>query len=296
MLKLEIGTERLRICLRAPMDGFYQGTRFDRSGIFASALLDGVEMAAPWFLRYSPTLHDAVQGPAEEYTPVGFDEALPGGLFFKPGVGLLRRPDDAPYDHFRLYEVADPGVWEVAQNGSDSVRFGHRVAGWYRYGKEIALTGPASFVIRHHLTAEEHPLQGMMYNHNFWTMGNLAVGPWREIRFPFAPEGHWRSPYDSVALTPSGIGFLRPLREGESVFMGDLHASDGETPYAVELHDSGLSVRVSSPVPVSHMVFWANHRVACPEPFIPLSLAPGESYDWEFTYQLRNDTPPLSGI
>lgn len=48
----------------------------------------------------------------------------PGGLFCKPGVGLLRRPDDSPYDWFRLYEIVVPGQWLV-ETGSDYAEFIH---------------------------------------------------------------------------------------------------------------------------------------------------------------------------
>ena len=53
----------------------------------------------------------------------------PGGLFCKPGVGLLRRPDDSPYDWFRLYEIVVPGQWLV-ETGSDYAEFIHALPGW----------------------------------------------------------------------------------------------------------------------------------------------------------------------
>ena len=56
--------------LHHPLDGYYQGTRFDRSGVFKSLVFKGVEMCGEWFQKYSPTMHDAVLGPAEEFSPV----------------------------------------------------------------------------------------------------------------------------------------------------------------------------------------------------------------------------------
>ena len=48
-------------------------------------------------------------GPADEFAPLGWDEAKPGGSFIKIGVGVLRRPDEGKYDNYKLYEIIDPG-------------------------------------------------------------------------------------------------------------------------------------------------------------------------------------------
>jgi hypothetical protein len=49
----------------------------------------------------------AFTGPVEEFTPaVGFDEAMPGGTYLKIGVDVLRKPDDAAYSAYWLYEMS----------------------------------------------------------------------------------------------------------------------------------------------------------------------------------------------
>lgn len=262
-----LSNDTLKAVLHEPLDGFYRGTRFDRSGVFDSISFKSVEIAGRWFSAYNPYMHDAVCGPAEEFSSIGFEDASPGECFLKPGVGLLIRPDDAPYDRFRLYSVADPGSWtmEVRQ---DHAGFRHVMPGIYDYRKEVVLTGPDSMEIRHSLTSLGAHLEGEVYNHNFWTMGFMAVGPQRQMDFPFRPEGHWRSEYDSVALTASGVRFSRKLAEGESVYMGDIHEAGGHgMPYSMTLRDGGLGIEISGDVPVTHTVLWANHRVACLEPY-----------------------------
>ncbi len=285
---LTIQSEDLRLSLHEPGDGAYLGTRFDRSGIFDSLELCGVQMCGRWFERYDPMMHDAVCGPAEEFAPVGFSDARPGDTFFKPGVGLLTRPDDAPYDRFRLYDVADGGSWSA---GADerSVMFSHRIAGLYEYGKGIVLTGPRSFEIRHSLYSE-CGLSTCVYNHNFFTFGNLSVGPRRTADFPFRPEGSWRARYDCVAFTASGLRFSRSMQKGESVYSGDIHAC-GETgmPYALTLGEAPYSVHIQGDVPVTHTVFWSNHRIACLEPYNDVTAAPGQTFRWSIKYTFRTD-------
>lgn len=275
----------LSLSLHLPEDGFYQGTRFDRSGVFGSVRLGDRELCGPWLERYDPLAHDAVQGPAEEFTAIGYGQAAPGGRFLKIGVGWLLRPDEAPYDRFRLYPVADDGQWTV-ESAAASVRFCQELDGAYTYVKEVVLTGPSSFEIRHSLAARM-PLEGQVYNHNFFTMGRLSVGPSRALSFPFVPEGTWRAAYDGVAFVGNGIRFSRALQSGESVFSGDVHQRGGEgMPYALTLSEGPLRVEIRGDHPVTHLVFWANHRVACPEPYQAFSVAPGDCFRWIIQYQL----------
>lgn len=265
----------MRLQLHVPADGFYRGTRFDRSGIFESLVHNGVELCAPWFENYSPFMHDAVQGPAEEFSMMDL-----GRYWLKPGVGLLE-PDGQPYDRFKLYKVADEGRWEVSGN-----TYRHILEGYYDYTKEVRVLSDRAFEIRHFLT----PFilwEGTVYNHNFFTMGKLETGPSRLIDFPFKPCGDWRAQYDSVGFTDSGIRFSRRLEKGESVFTGNIHKVDEEgMPYDMILKEGPLSVHITGDIPVTHTVLWANHRIACLEPYNRLSANPGETIKWNILYQL----------
>ena len=293
-----LASKTLQLALHEPGDGFYEGTRFDRGGVFASLLFRDVEMAGPWYPSYSPTMHDAVRGPAEEFSVIGFDEADPGGVFLKIGVGLLRRPDSAPYDRFRLYDIVDPGRWEVYTEGERAV-FRHVLDTWYDYRKEVVLTGPGRFEIRHTLNAPVRELSGEVYNHNFFTFGRMSVGPSRWIDFPFTPDGDWRSLYDSVGFTPSGIRFSRSLQEGESVYTGNIHEAGREgMPYSLVIRETEpspdsaacaetLSVRIEGDVPVTRTVLWASQRIACLEPYNAFRSAPGAPFRWTIRYTFQ---------
>ena len=135
MIELSLRPLRLLIC--EPGE-YYQGTRFDRAGIFRRIEKNGYVFADEWFSHCDPFRHDRVCGLSEEFVTVDFAGTEPGGLFCKPGVGLLRRPDEAPYDWFRLYEIAEPGIWDVKAGPTEAV-FTHRLPGLYNYTKRISL-------------------------------------------------------------------------------------------------------------------------------------------------------------
>ena len=270
----EIGRGDLRLRLFAP-GTFYRGTRFDWSGVFDTVEYRGTDLAGRWFERYDPLMHDAVCGPAEEYTPVGYRE---GETFLKIGVGRLQA-DGNPYDRFKLYPVVDAGKRSMKAS-PDTVLFRHEMPE-YAYEKTISV----AFLIRHHLEASTL-LEGEMYNHNFFTFGRFRVDQDRHLDFPFQPGGHWRAGYDSVGLTGSGLRFSRALEKGESVFMGDLQAAGGSTPYDLTLSDrqTGIGIRIRGDRAVTHAVFWANHRIACPEPYVAFRALPGNPFDLEISY------------
>jgi len=274
----------MRLELHHPLDGYYTGTRFDRSGVFKSLVFNDVELCEEWFGQYSPTRHDAVCGPAEGFSLLPF-----GPYWLKPGVGLLA-PGPEPYDRFKLYTIVDPGQWSVRTEGH-STCFHHHLEGCYDYSKEICQVSDNILEIRHVL----HPLipwDGSVYNHNFFTMGKMETCPSRRILFPFRPEGTWRAAYDSVGFTEDGIRFSRQLREGESVYSGDIHRAGEEgMPYEMTLSEGPLSIQIKGDVPVTHTVFWANHRIACLEPYNRLQAAPGERLAWTIRYQFNLSEP-----
>lgn len=277
---INLQTVRLRLRLHRPEDGFYQGTRFDRSGVFDSLLYQGTELCGRWFEQYDPCMHDAVCGPAEEFSPV----FLPDGRILKIGVGLLL-PDVQPYDRFHLYPVADGGIWSMEETDS-AMHFRHHLEGFYDYVKTVSLTGENAFEICHELDAFT-PLEGEVYNHNFFTLGKMSVGPSRTLDFPFTPEGTWRAAYDSIAFGLSGLRFSRPLEKGESVFTGNIHEKGSAgMPYRLTLSEGPLQVRISGDVPVLRTVFWSNHRIACPEPYNAFRAIPGKPFRWTVRYEI----------
>lgn len=291
-ISLSKGGLELIICLPDLQSGYYRGTRFDHSGVFQSIIKDGFEIAGQWFDRYDPYKHDAVCGTSEEFEQCGYKEAMPGDAFFKPGVGLLIKESDAPYDHFHLYEIADFGKWTISQN-PDSISFVHEICSekWaYIYEKTIHVIDGNTFEIHHKIRNTGClTIEGDTYNHNFFTFGEGRPGPEIEIDFPFMPDGTWRSEYDSVVLTESGIRFSRPLTVGESVFMGNLKPIDG-TIVMGEIFSqtwNGHKVTFNSDKAFHRITFWSNHRVGCVEPFIPYTIHPGNEFNWKYLYKIH---------
>ena len=293
---ISINNKSLSITLHAPdgEKGYYRGTRFDWAGVFESIQYRGCNYAEPWFEKYNPVAHDAVCGPAEEFSPIGLDEAAPGEPFLKIGVGMLEKME-GEYDRFKLHKILDPGTRSVEVT-SDSIRQVHHLEsdrGYaYEYIKEVRLTGENSFCISHKLLNKgSKTLKGDVYNHNFFTLGLLETGASRQLDFPFNPEGDWRAEYSEVGFVDNGIRFARTLQKGESVYTGNLHEAGkglAGSPNVFELRETktGRGVRSECKLPMTKAVFWSYHLIACIEPYIDFNIAPGESFDFEIDYTL----------
>lgn len=275
--------------------GYYRGTRFDWAGLIRDIRIGRHRYVDEWFDSYDPLRHDCVCGPAEEFTEIGYDQAHAGGEFLKIGVGTLVKPREKEYDRFKLYNIANPGKRTFFKQDDDEVSFRHLLIAddyGYDYRKKIFLADEDRIILKHTLkNLGPSELPGSVYDHNFFTLGKSIVGTDTRISFPFKPIGDWRNANDSVCLTENGIAFSRPLQREEVVYMGNLHPfeqNEQETygGYAFELGNAktGMNVKAQCTSAFTHFVFWANHRIACLEPYIPFHIYPGESFNWEIEY------------
>ena len=285
---LQRRSTRLEIALPDVAEPDYRGTRFDRTGNILALEARGHRYVSRWFRTYDPYRHDAVGGPAEEFTQIGHEEAAPGEGFLKIGVGLLAREAE-PYDRFHLYKVLDPGRTTVRTGASEAL-FRHVLKGYYDYSKKVSIPADCALRISHRFrNTGPSTMDFHVYSHNFFILDGALTGRATRFFLPFTPEGHWRTDYDSVALVPDGIAFSRDLREGETVFMGDLHGAGPAEGcrFILENLDNGLRVRAACDRPMDYAVFWSNTEVSCIEPYIHFTVPPGGTVRWTLDYRFE---------
>jgi hypothetical protein len=273
-------------------NGYYKATRFDWSGVISSLEFKGHQYFGQWFENYSPDIHDAIMGPVEEFTPVGFDAAKPGEAFLKPGVGMLVKPDDTPYSSFRLYKIKNAGSWKVTKT-SDQVEFIQVLQDAvysYEYKKSVQLTqGKSEMVLIHTLkNTGLNPVETNIYDHNFFIIDNYHPGPNVRVKFTFNPGGTFQGPQDITNFQNHQLLFKRELVRGENIYCGGL-SGVGDTPkdYDICLENikTGAGVRITSDQPLLKLVFWACPTTACPEPYIHAKIDPGKEFSWKIRYE-----------
>lgn len=310
-ITLNNGTVRAVVYPPDATEGFYRGTRFDWSGVVGSLEVGGKRIFGQWYSVLEPGVKDIAYreaeggfvagrnsgavGPVEEFVggeggAIGYAESAPGGMFLKPGVGWLKRPDAGEYDRFHLYEVVDGGKWTVT-SGPAEVEFVQRLTRdgryAYEYRKKLVLPeGKAELHIIHSLkNLGSSPIETDVYNHNFLTLDNTRTGPAVRVKLPFKPEA-LRSAEGPLVLGEREIGYSRELRSDESasVPVGGFGSNSSSYNICVVNEGEDVGVRITGDRPLTRLFFWSLRSVVSPEPYIHLRVEPGSVETWTIQY------------
>ena len=300
------GKIRATVYLPDPVNGFYQGTRFDWSGVVRSIEANGHSYYGQWFTKRSETVRDFIydgedivagpcsstMGPADEFRPLGHDAAKPGGTFVKIGVGTLKRIDEKAYDAYRLYPIADHGKWTVKREG-DSIEFFQVLrdesSGYgYEYRKTLRLVkGKSEMELEHSLkNIGRYEIETQVYNHNFLVIDGKGPQAETTVMLPFAVStGRLPNP-DLAAIEGNKVVYKKTLA-GEDVVSFPI-AGFGDTASDHEIHvenrvvKAGMSMRGDKPL--KRLSLWSIRSNVSVEPFVAVSVAPGKEFRWTSSY------------
>lgn len=292
--RISNGQVTVEVLLPDATNGYYRGARFDWAGVVSHLEYRKHTYFGQWNDLYDPTHHDAIMGPVDEFRePLGYEEAKAGGEFVKVGVGVLKKADDGKYSFGKKYTVTNPGTWEVT-SGDDFITFEQDLRGVsgysYRYKKTLRLArNQPVLIIDHELTnTGTKRILTNTYNHNFFMIDNEPTGPNIRTTFDFEIHGEGRGFGTLANAEGNTLTYLKTLQKGENVFTDDLR-KDKSKPvkygFAVENTKTGAGVRVKGDKPVDTMIYWSCPTTACPEPYLNVNLAPGESMDWQISYE-----------
>ena len=283
------GLINARLYLPDTATGYYRSTRFDWAGVIPSLEYKGHSFFGQWFPRYAPTINDAIMGPVESFSPIGYDKAAAGGDFVEIGVGILTRPDTTRYSPFRYYPIRNPGTWKI-RTSKTGIEFRHTLDDHYIYTKTVALTkGKPELVITHHLhNTGSQPIVTDVFDHNFFVTDSTDLAPGIVLKFPFTLRADGMTgPTDLAAINGDSISILRSFAPRESVY-AVLHGyNDSSADYDIRLenHLTGAGVHITADRPFSRLVYWGSIHTLCPEPYIHVSVAPGETFTWTLRYE-----------
>lgn len=286
------GILKAEILLPDESKGYYQGTRFDWSGVIESLKFSGHEYFGKWFDKYDPKIHDAIMGPVDDFLPVDYEAAKPGENFLKIGIGLINKPDNKPWTFARTYPVTDYGTWKVKAK-TDQVQFIHILKDKnysYQYEKNVKLLQDKPVMVLTHSFKNrgKRPVETLVYNHNFFVIDNKMVGPGYSAEFPFKITGVFRDGPALVDIKDNRFTLVRNIAKGETIFSGGLQGTgEKDKLYEIKIVNSetGAGVKITCDKPLEKMVFWANPFTFCPEPYIRLKAEPGETFEWTITYE-----------
>lgn len=282
--------------------GYYRSTRFDWSGAVYSLTHEGNEYYGVWYDRIDPAvvnwvfegdeivsgLASALAGPVNEFqTPLGWDEAEPGGRFIKIGVGVLRR-GEGDYNRFVHYDVLDPGTWTVNRQPNavefiqtlDAPDLGYG----YVYRKVVTLVeGRPEMVIEQSLTnTGDKPIHSEVYNHHFMVMNRQPPGPDFTIRFPFEPKPT-RAPNTAlIDVEGNELVYAKELsgRDQAVVLFEGYGDTAADTEMVIENEKLGAGVRITADRPLIRDMLWSIRSVFAIEPYMAVDVEPRDAFTW----------------
>lgn len=277
-------------------DRYNTGVRFSPVANVLQVDVDGREYL------FSPETHDPVTengGLAMEFDlggkdgpqPVSFAAAEMGESFVKIGVGVLKKTT-AKYEFYTQYPIMERAVTR-AEWTSSSATFAQTCPGVndlaYDLGANITLSGN-TLRIRYTLkNTGRRAFSTEHYTHNYFLFSGQPVGPGYALHFetPLPDDGV----YDGARregktlhfdqILPKAVNLVVPVsREGQGDVWRSLTAVCSVTKQ---------SIHVSNTFPVSRIAVHATSRYLCPEQFVLIRLAPGETTEWERSFTFHKN-------
>ena len=143
----------------------------------------------------------------------------------------------------------------------------------------------AQLVIEHSLTnTGNKDIDTNVYCHNF-----LTLSPGDEhitITAPFAIKAEKPFAPDAAAVEGKTIKYLRAVKEGESVTspISGFGNSASDYDFTVKNTATGFGQRIRGDQPLARINFWSIATNVSWEPYVAISLKPGQTKHWTYTY------------
>ncbi len=282
----------MKVYLPDPEKGLYRATRFDWSGVIGSLKYKGHEYFDYWKDTHDPLVHEDLPGPVEGFIEpgLGYEEAGAGDGFIRIGVGILEKGDEEKYGWTDTYQILDHGKWTV-DHGKDWISFKHVVQSdfgfAYEYVKRIELKAEG-FVIKHSLeNTGEKTIETDQFNHNFFVIDQTRSGTDFSVEFPFSLKTE-SDTKGLVRIEDNTIRFQQMVAQGKSTFLELTGFGESADDHQVTVvnHKTGAGIKFAVDQPIYRMAFWTCKTTLCPENFIWIDVEPGETMEWNSTYNV----------
>ena len=278
-------------------NGYYRASRFDWSGVIPCLAYKGHTYFGVWFSHYDPMIADAITGPVEEFRStdgaLDYDQAKPGGLFVKIGVGVLRKAGDSPYKFMFTYPLVDGGKWTV-HAGHRQVSFRQQLHSpigiAYDYEKTVSLDPHEPVLTLQHSLKNTgtKTIDTQVYDHDFFMLDDVPTGPGMEVHFPFEPQAK-RALEPHAKIDGKSIVYLEELtsgpRQSATSYLTGYSSSPADYDFTVENRTTGVGVEQTSDSPIAQLNFWSIRTTICPEAYIHVNVQPGETKTWTIRYR-----------
>ncbi len=282
-------------------NGIYRGARFDWSSNISDLIYDGHSWFSPWRIGITdPMANDQTvigiggefgRGDSNMPGPLAYKCANPGDTFLKIGVGEILRPNNKEYCFYTDYPVVKATAWDIEKSASSITMTQQASLRGYGYSYKRTITlddNLPGFKVAQSLTnTGEKNINQFYYDHNFTNVDSMPPGPAWRLDFPFTP----------IAMIPLGSKAiiegkslqirLKILRKPLFTVITGFGDTAADNRFILWNDDVGQGLEATVDKPLVNFAVFASGCAVCPEPFININIAPGESFTWNTTYAIR---------
>jgi len=203
----------------------------------------------------------------------------------------LRKASNQSYQFSYNYKIVEPFPWAI-KSGDSWIEFEQRIdefQGWgYHYVKRIELNlEKPEFTITHTLQNTGTKLIDTdHYCHNFTIIDEDPIGDHYRLQFPFAVKA--RQSLKGIAeVIDREIVFKKSLINNWLFSELDgVESIPEHNQVTITNVKTGARLRITGDRPPIKFNFYAADLAVCPEPFVTVKIAPGETFTWENRYAL----------
>ena len=259
----------------------YARSRFDWTGIISQVSLNGHTFCTPedadWHINSTGGEGLCNEFKADDVT-MGADDT--DNLFLKPGVGLLERPDDKPYNIGVEYNIVKPFPCMI-NNGDDFIDFHSDEIPFkgisYKTDKHISVIDNMLIITTTVTNTGEKPIELDEYNHNFLSLDGFGAHP--QVKLSMHKDFYNSIETPGLVMNEDSISFTNELR---SSFMIHCRAPIRHSPLRWELKDekAGLTVQEWGDFDVTKYMVWGGPHTVTPEIYGNFPIDPGQKRAW----------------
>lgn len=291
----QLKSNRLTLLIPDPSSLEALAHRFDPTGVVSEIILDNniyLTASEPHNV-IGGGLHSAGRGLSCEFKFDTFPQTAVGAYALKLGVGLLKKPDEKPFDHHRKYEK-QPFSHEVLSRTQQKITFrttsiecdGYRT----EHTRSISVSDNTVTMSVTLENTGSKPITFREYCHNFFSIDGLALGPAYTLKLPQIPDLERtvsRSAADLYNVNGDTVA-VKCHKPTGTAFTAEAQDIAPEKPFTWELTHTDAKVRIRAVedfTPVFVQV-WSYDHMICPEAFFEATVQPGESTTWQRSWTI----------
>lgn len=272
--------------LKLLLPGSYDRSRYDHSGMVEQVTMGENTFLSRELIGEGFGLGGRGLACCFEWTDTALhDKAAVADTFPQIGVGLLKRTDTSPFLFNRDYPVIPfQHVVDLGESCAQVHTLPHlcfdaavdQTRSWRLEGKSLVMTSTLKNVGSVDVNATE-------FCHNFFKFNNKDIDSKYRISFPYT-------------ILPR-IRRGQVMCERDALRLGEFDGPSASTAFwlngyeglqshwlKIEHDETRTGVLIEEDFPLCRIYSWNNKDAICPETFIAISLAPGESVTWTRKY------------